>query len=45
MLSSDFELRKLVCIRFLYTWDPFLESPEIFSGPKSHWLNYDLLIL
>ena len=24
---------------------PFLESPENFSGPKSHSKNYDLLIL
>ena len=29
----------------LMTRGPFLESPENFSGPKSHSENYDLLIL
>ena len=27
------------------TRGPFLESPENFSGPKSHSLGFDLLIL
>ena len=27
------------------TWGPFLESPENFSGPKSHSIKYDLLTL
>ena len=30
------DLRTQSMNQFLYTWDPFLESPENFSGRKSH---------
>ena len=46
LFSSPFALiPKRGIVQFNTIWGQFLESPENFSGPKSHSKNCDPLIL